>query len=97
MSFEIIRDQLFGDSVAYSASCEDKSLIAYQALYCDCIYESAFATISTHLTLQGAYNAMKEHRLRIFWKWRNDYNRFRKGHLDNDSKAWKIRKIEILP
>lgn len=33
---------------------------AYQFLFCDCIYESSFATMSLHRTKKGAYKAMNK-------------------------------------
>lgn len=39
-------------------------MIIYEATYCDCIHESAYATISVHRTREGAEKAIAEHK----WK-----------------------------
>jgi len=32
----------------------------YEFLYCGCIFESSYATVSIHKTKQGAYKAMRD-------------------------------------
>lgn len=36
--------------------------ILYEALYCSCIHESSFGTLSIHLTEDGAIDAMERHK-----------------------------------
>jgi len=67
----------------------------YEFLYCDCIYESGYVTISLHRTLKGAYNAMKKHRLKCFNEWRALPNEYRKDYLDTAFHSWRIQKTEI--
>ncbi len=43
----------------------------YEFLYCGCIYESSYATVSLHRTKLGAYKAMRKHRLDTFNEWYN--------------------------
>ena len=69
----------------------------YQFLYCSCIYESAYATMSIHESLVGAYKAMKEHRLKIFNEWRERPNIYRNDFKDTFSQSWTIQKTEIKP
>lgn len=61
----------------------------YQALYCPCIHESSFYTLSTHRTKESAEKAIEEHR---------------KGHLPNyesmkelyEYENWKVNESELL-
>lgn len=39
-----------------------KKQIIYEFLYCDCIHESSYATLSLHKTKEGAEKAMKKHK-----------------------------------
>lgn len=41
----------------------------YRALYCPCIHESAYATLSTHKTLEGAVEAVEIHKAAIRKEW----------------------------
>lgn len=67
----------------------------YQFLYCYCIYESAYGTMSVHATAKGAYKAMKEHRLKVFNEWRNSPNQYRKSFIDTVHQDWTIQKIDV--
>lgn len=69
----------------------------YEFMYCDCIYELAYGTMSIHKSARGAYNAMKDHRLKTFNEWRVLPNKYRKDFKDDYAKDWHIRKTEILP
>lgn len=67
----------------------------YEFLYCGCIYESSYATMSVHKTIRGAYNAMKAHRLKTFNEWRKEPNEFRRDNLDTVHQDWFIKKTKI--
>lgn len=41
-------------------------MIIYSAEYCENIYESSFGVISLHKTKQGAYFAMRKHKLKTW-------------------------------
>ncbi len=41
----------------------------YEFLYCSCIYESSYATMSLHRTKAGAYKAMKKHKIDTYMEW----------------------------
>ena len=70
----------------------------YQALYCPCVWESSFGTLSTHFSEEGAIKAIKAHKARE----RKKFNLIYK-----DEKVWKpkfgehedwmISEIEVLP
>lgn len=68
----------------------------YQFLYCPCIHESAYGTMSIHATAKGAYGAMKQHRLQVFEEWRKSPNWTRRNFLDTAFQDWVIAKIEVL-
>lgn len=68
----------------------------YAFEYCDCIYESSYMTVSIHRTFAGAYNAMKNHRIKNFNDWRKLPNKYRKDFKDTFGKAWCINKIQLL-
>ncbi len=69
----------------------------YEFLYCDCIHESTYATISIHLTPKGAYNAMKNYITEEFNEWRDRPNFYRKSFKAFVHQGYCIRKREILP
>ena len=69
----------------------------YAFNYCDCIYESSYATVSLHRTPEGAEKAMnihKEEKRKFFLKLYEDED-------DNDIEfgefeAWCVEPVEIL-
>jgi len=69
--------------------------LIYQVLYCYDTFESTHETLSVHRTAKGAYLAMKQHRLNIFYEWLRYSNQFRKSFKDTYGQSWKIRKIEL--
>lgn len=66
----------------------------WAAEWCDCIYEADFTTLSIHATAVGAYRAM---RAKLLPEWEKDRVLYRKGDKPLDSKAWRIKKYEVLP
>ena len=70
----------------------------YTFLFCDCIHESAFATMSIHLTKTGAYRAMNKYLNDSFNERRNYQMRGEKRHRKMNFfmfEAWKVGSIEV--
>ncbi len=71
----------------------------YEALYCDCVHESSYATLSVHKTKKGAYTAMKQHKVNTYLRWYNDRILYGKdkiyGFPYNFAQNWSIRKVEL--
>lgn len=70
---------------------------AYLAQYNDCIYESSFATLSVHLSKEGAEKAVQEHKDKTYKEWEEMPNDYKKEYKYDEDIAWKVREIEILP
>jgi len=68
-------------------------LTLYEFVFCDCIYESAFATMSVHASKRGAYKAMNRY---INDKWHADREQCR-SFMPLFANAWKIKPIEVQP
>jgi len=74
-----------------------EKLILWEFLYCSCIHESSFMTVSLHRTEEGANRAMEIHK--AFEE--KEFNDLYKdsgiepaapfGHFE----AWKIQQIEV--
>lgn len=75
----------------------------YLALWCHCVYESAFTPLSIHRTRMGAYRAIRK-QIRDEWEcFRND---IAAGVFDEDDipekpyglthTAWKVEEKEVL-
>lgn len=47
-------------------------MIIYEFLYCSCIYESSYSTMSLHKTKLGAYKAMRKHLIDSYTQWYDD-------------------------
>ena len=66
-------------------------MIIYSAEYNDCIYESAFGTISLHRTYEGACNVIRKDERKKLNQWKK---------LGHDSipeyEQWRVREIELL-
>lgn len=69
----------------------------FEFLYTSCVYESAAATISIHLSKKGAWDAMKKHKLEQHNKWRVRSNNYRKSFKWNFAQGWFIEESEIFP
>lgn len=74
---------------------------AYEFLFCDCIYESSYSTISLHKTKGGAFKAMNRY---LNTKFQEELNsRLMYGKLyDHDDywnpfkfQGWAVSEIEI--
>jgi len=55
-------------------------LCVYSVLFTECIYESAYATMSLHRTKEGAIGAMKKLKSDVFYGWQmSEFVGFRYG------------------
>ncbi len=67
----------------------------YEFIYCDCIYESAYATVSMHKTLAGAYKSMRSNLLKEYDDWYNNRIMFGKDRDRTDKfgifSRWSVR------
>jgi len=72
----------------------------YEFLYCSCIHESSFGTISVHRTKTGAYKAMKKHILEAYAAWYDSRIMHGKPKYYTDKfgehESWKVGAIQIL-
>lgn len=66
------------------------------------IFESAFQTISLHMTVKGAYDEMKKHKLNSYYSWLkfNDLRKkqrgvFSSGYAHGWSEEWRVIKIKV--
>lgn len=80
-------------------------IIVYAAQYSECVYESAFATISIHKTRSGAENAIKLHKKTIYDMYKENYAWQKENYPDEYNSTefsipsweqWNIRELEIL-
>jgi hypothetical protein len=71
----------------------------YKFLYCSCIFESSYSTISLHRTKAGAYKAMRHHIMTEYQNWYEDRIRFGKnkdlGQKFGCHEAWTIDEQEV--
>jgi len=72
-------------------------MVVYEFCYCDCIYESAAATVSIHLSKKGAWEAMKKHKLEVYEEWFRMSSSYKKRIKYTFPKAWFIFSTNILP
>lgn len=74
----------------------------YAFEWCDCVFESAFGVESLHATKAGAWRALRE---RVWQEateareGRITYGRLGMGRGEkwNWAKAWRVRRIEVMP
>lgn len=81
---------------------EEPKTILYEALYCFCIYESTYGTLSIHKTKKGAEKAVQQHKDQVK-KEHDDMNAdFEKEGIEKSSfewdvhQGWDVREIEVL-
>lgn len=79
---------------------KEKTII-YEALYCCCIHESSYGTLSTHRSREGAEKAMNKHRDAEKKEWDEMYRDVEEPSLFEDMKFgqhedWDVREIELL-
>jgi len=68
----------------------------YAAQHCSCIYESAYCTLSLHLSEQGAKKAIRNSRRRCLREFRSYREKEDKTKIE-DLQAWGISEYEVLP
>lgn len=68
----------------------------YKAMYCPCIHESGYVTISIHRTLKGAYKAIKAHKIEVFEEWLTGSKFGKKYWRSDHGQAWHITKVELV-
>ena len=74
--------------------------IIYEFLYCGCIHESSYATMSLHFTKKGATKAMIKHKAQEKKKFEKLYSKTEAkkwGMKFGQNEAWCVDKREILP
>ena len=70
----------------------------YEFLYCPCIHESGWVTVSLHITKEGALKAMKKHTSEK----RKEFNKMFKGKPEysdmkfGEHESWCVKEQEIL-
>ncbi len=71
----------------------------YEFLYCSCVFESAYGTMSLHRTKTGTYLAMRNHITIEYEKWYDERIRFGKdrrwGHKFGCHETWAIGYQEL--
>ena len=71
-------------------------MIVYQFLYCGCIHESAYATMSLHKTKEGAERAMNVHKEFERKEFNERYSdEFKKEIKFGMHEDWAIGEIEL--
>ena len=77
---------------------------AWGFVYCPCIHESAFCTISLHKSKEGAEKAMEWHREEKRKEWQKIVDWDKKdggGYAEmcpfGSMEVWRVDEIEILP
>jgi uncharacterized protein (DUF2461 family) len=71
-------------------------MFVYQFNYCSCIYESSYATISTHRTAKGAYKAMRVFILDLYNEWLEMPTSYRKSCKFGLYEDWQIKRVDVL-
>ena len=74
-------------------------MIIYEFLYCPCVHESAWGTISLHKTKNGAEKAMKKHKSakrRKFNKLWKDEPELKKHMKFGEHEDWCVGEQELL-
>lgn len=78
----------------------------YEFLYNSCIYESSWATVSLHYTMEGAEKAMNEHKDKAYKEWleyneeciKSDPEFYAKyPNKFGEHEDWCVKTIEVLP
>ena len=74
-------------------------MLIYEFLYCPCIHESAYASVSLHRTKEGAEKAMKKHKaseLKKFNKLYKNDPELKKLMKFGQHEDWSIGEQELL-
>jgi hypothetical protein len=67
----------------------------YEALYCSCIFESGYVTLSIHRTKEGAEKAIEWHRHEEEQKWKG-VKEIDHEWVFGEHEDWSIREVEVL-
>lgn len=75
-------------------------LILYKVLYCSCIFESGYSTVSLHRTKKGAYKAMRKHIMDEWYKNTEIVHNFKgqsQYRLDSplQYQSWTVEEMEV--
>lgn len=65
-------------------------MIVYQALYCSCIFESGYDTLSIHLSEEGAIKAMHLH------KTKRIKENYKSEEEALEYEAWTVKKVGVF-
>lgn len=68
----------------------------YAFLYCDCIYESGYTTMSLHKTQRGAEIAMEFHKAKAKKEYENIHSEFEPTFDFGEMEGWIIQEMEIV-
>lgn len=69
----------------------------YAFMYCDCVFESAFATISLHRSKEGAEKAMEAHKAeKKEWHDKRYADEDEEDFIFGEFEEWIVEPIEIL-
>lgn len=74
----------------------------YEALYCPCIYESSYGTLSIHITKDGAEAAIQKHKDQIKTEHDDSNTDLEKMGLEklvhawDAHQKWSVRETELL-
>lgn len=78
---------------------ENNKDCVYAFLYCSCIHESSYATMSLHYSEQGAINAMNNHKFEAQRKFdiMMSGDKIRSSIKFGEFESWMVEPIDILP
>ena len=69
----------------------------YAFMYCDCVFESTFATISLHRSKEGAEKAMEAHKAeKKEWHDKRYADEDEEDFIFGEFEEWIVEPIEIL-
>lgn len=73
-------------------------MIVYEALFNHMTWESSYATLSIHLSREGAEKAIAFHKMEKIKEWEKLYpDEDDKPYKFGDFEDWQIREVEVLP
>ena len=94
------------ESGSVTATSFEPPVIIFHAMYCDCVHESSFATISVHKTRAGAEAAIINHKEELIINNARMSEEYQRENPDRDPKyctfkiedweAWDIKETVLL-
>jgi hypothetical protein len=69
----------------------------YLAKYNDCIFESSSATLSVHLSREGAEKAIQEHKDEAYKEWEEMDDDYKEDCTFDWDKWWGVDEVDVLP